>query len=126
MSGVYYFGCIRQSGHYLFESHGGKAVSSRKSMYDFWMYRLDGVLAPQDLREKQGPTARHEMHSHTVLSFWDRSVDKRGACNSILFVPGIMSFTEALEKAREAFPEVFARLSFEITEHITETDDASS
>ncbi len=115
MTDTYYFDCIRQAGHYLWASDNGQAVSTRKS-YNFWMERLDGVLAPIGIGEKQGPTARHEMHGHTVLSFWDRSVDKRGACNSIFFVLGIMSFAEAVEMAREAFPEVFDRLGFELTE----------
>lgn len=118
MSDIYYFGCIGQSGHYLFRSEAKRARKTDGRLYHSWMNRLDGVLAPTDLAEKQGPTARHEMHGHTVLSFWDRSVDKRGACNSILFIPGVMSFAEALEKAREAFPEVFGRLKFEITEHV--------
>ena len=126
MSGVHYFGCIGGPGHYLFESHEGQAISCYRKPYNFWMERLDGVLAPQGPKEVQGPTARHEMHGYTVLSFWDRSVDKRGACNSILFVPGIMPFVEALGKAREAFPEIFARLKFDLTEHIAEADDASS
>lgn len=119
-SDVYYFGTIGQAGHYLFKSVDGRALSARMSMYDTWMNQMDGKLAPRDIDEKQGPTARHEMHGHTVLSFWDRSVDHRRACNSIFFVPGIMSFAEAIEKAREAFPEVFKRLKFELTEHIAE------
>lgn len=121
MSELFYFGCIGQAGHYLWASDNGRAVSTRKS-YGFWMGRLDGVLAPIGISEKQGPTARHEMHGHTVLSFWDRSVDKRGACNSILFIPGIHEFTDALAMAVAAFPEVFKRLDFELTEYPEPTD----
>ena len=50
----------------------------------------------------------------TVLTFWDRSGDKRPGCCASFLLKGALDFATALETAREAFPQVFARFTFEI------------
>lgn len=50
----------------------------------------------------------------TVLTFWDRSVDTRFGCCASFLLKGALDFATALETARAAFPQVFARFSFEI------------
>lgn len=119
-----YFGCWRQAGHYLFRRgmKSGYGAGPTFAGPDGW--QLD-VPNPRKGRPSYQPlevhTAQIEGHAklshvelYTVLGFWDRSVDKRHASHSTFVLPGLLSFSEAIAAARAAFPEVFARISFEL------------
>ena len=110
MADAYYFGCDGPPGHFFH-------TPARHQTYNVprWMERLDGVLPPRDDREAQGPATLTYMHGWTAIAWWDRSVDKRGACNSVVWLRGELSWDEALAAARRAFPWVFARLGYEVT-----------
>ena len=113
-----YFGCWQQPGHFLWQVGMRKIYGQYKSFTHRLETKFDGTLCPSDT-DVEGLAALHILFSHredciTALAFWDRSVDKRGGCNSVFFLPGRMFFDEAVKAAREAFPEVFARFNFSV------------
>lgn len=56
----------------------------------------------------------HRRDGWTALSFWDRSIDKRGACNSNYFAEGTFTFEEMVALAKERFPDRWACMKFEV------------
>ena len=124
-SNVYYFGCWRDSGHYL-KHPGGSSVHSADEKVRPWKM-IDGCLPParrdrpdrrgyaRVLKEAgQGKAALHYKDGWTAIAFWDRSVDKRGASNSAFFVRGTHSWEDAVRIARKHFPSVWKRFPFEV------------
>lgn len=112
-SQVWYFGCIGQSGHYLWRTPREKAGSVEEMRWT--RTGIDSGFAPPD-SDEQGRALRHYVHGHTIVSFWDRSVDKRGACNSSFIMRGDHSFATVVAAARVAYPQVWARFPFEVIE----------
>ena len=120
---VLYFGCRSSrpgdGGHFLYEP-GWWSVRSFKA-FDYQM--LDGMYAPggerlrrwKSFEQVEGHAAWHVVNGWTVVSFWDRSGDARGNSNSAFVVEGEHSFEHVLELAREVWPEVFTRFTFDIT-----------
>lgn len=124
---VYYFGCRRgEIGHYwqgrgdvdsLYGPAGGPGI-------------IDGKYPPRvgpDRRRRpdqydsrpevpQGQAALVHVSGWTVIAYWDRSQDKRGASNSAFAAEGECSFAELLEAARRQWPWVFERQAFEVVE----------
>ena len=114
----------REAGHYLY------AASGRS--FSIWDVppgvppkpHLDGgYCPPDDGRQVEGRAAlTYLLHpggvgagtAWTVLSFWDRSGDKRNGSHSTFLLPRARSFSEAVAEAKLAFPTVFARYTFEI------------
>lgn len=120
MSAWFYFGCGQSggAGHYLFPERG-----EIKDYKDPLIRRLentfDGKLAPNPDHENNLYMARvmriPEL-GYTSLSWWDRSVDKRGGSNSIVFAPSIdIGRDELLEEAKKKFPWVFKRTPRPVT-----------
>lgn len=114
-----YFGCWRQAGHYLFEQGMHSLGLGRDRQQERLMSFIDSTLCPPG-EEIEGVANRTHLNFDgapvTVLSFWDRSVDKRGACNSSFILPGVLDFTAAMAEAKRVFPEIFARFTFNIVE----------
>jgi hypothetical protein len=50
----------------------------------------------------------------TLLSFWDRSVDKRNNSNSNFIQEGEFTFEQMVEQAKEKFPGIWERFKFEV------------
>jgi len=117
LDGPLYFGCVDRVGHHLFDKRltmlSSTVVGVDGSQLR-WMRSLDGVLPPQDGLRIDGEARLHVLHGWTVIAFWDRSVDSRPNSNSVFFIPGVKPFEVALAMAREAFPSVFARFTFEV------------
>lgn len=65
---------------------------------------------PRGADDTQGRGFIHYAHGWTIISWWDRSEDQRGGCNAVFFVRGYHQWTEALRRAREAFPREIARM----------------
>lgn len=118
MNEVFYFGCIKEPGHYLWTRHGHRIhhPSHPELPEDFpvRIHILDGGLLPPCKQEIEGQAALWFTDGWTIISFWDRSVDKRGACNSSFIVRGVHTFEEAVKRAREVFPSVWRRFTFEV------------
>ena len=119
MSEVFYFGCVRTSGHYLWTRNFAVA----REAGPFKQTHLDTPYCPGMTPTSRGITpadqpegvARitHE-NGWTVLSFWDRSVDNRRGSHSTFVMDGTHDFDAAVALAREAFPRVWARYGFEV------------
>jgi hypothetical protein len=118
---VFYFGCHREAGHYLWVP--GMRHSRDERLLP-WKH-LDGALCPgvgpdpkryweRTRPEVEGEAALHHQGGWTALAFWDRSADHPGACNSVFFAEGTHSFEEMKRIAREQFPEVWRRFTFEV------------
>lgn len=117
---AYYFGCWQQVGHAFF-APGMLTVSPRDVAIPWDSYGIDGKLCPPGrgrgaANQQEGVAALHHKDGWTALAFWDRTVDTRGGSNSAFLLEGEHDYTAALALARETFPEVFARLRFEIVE----------
>jgi hypothetical protein len=117
---VFYFGCIKVPGHYMFASPAARTLVGRRAVDDFtrsnpWGYRIDAKLCPSG-PEIEGRALLHHKDGWTALSFWDRSVDRRGRCNSNFLAEGTHSFEKMLNLAGEHFPSVVARFEFPIVE----------
>lgn len=115
MSGKwYYFGCRDQAGHYLFDQSGQEnyGYGPERPLGQF-----DGCLAPQPERDLYvAAVSRLGGVGYTALAWWDRSVDKRPASNSIIFAPGLDGDpAELLAEAERRFPWVFSRLPQPVT-----------
>lgn len=115
----YYFGCVDRPGHYLFYSR--RTVQERDLPDDFPVnpYVLDGRLLPPKLPQVEGRAELIHFTGWTVLSFWDRSVDRRPGCNSAFILRGRYNFNEAVEFAKEHYPWVWARFGFKVYRRIS-------
>lgn len=118
---AYYFGCVGQAGHYFFDER--LRSLGRNDTPKFFDRRVDGQFAPRTSPKSRmdrgdelpnGHARVTQVDGWTVLSFWDNSVDKRGASNSIFFFPEIIDGEYALTAARDVFPTIFARFDFEV------------
>ncbi len=88
---------------------GGFAPRIRRGVV---MVERSQVSPGEELPE--GHAALHHMNGWTVISFWDRSVDDRGASCSSFVVEGELPWAEAWEAAKTTFPTVVARYKFEV------------
>ena len=116
---VFYFGCWGQPGHYARAAGTAKRYSAEEHEFcekNPWGYEIDGGLCPKG-PEIQGRALVHHKDGWTAMCFCDRSVDKRGKCNSGFFAEGTWSFSAMLEIAKKHFPEVISRLEFDVVEH---------
>lgn len=121
-----YFGCVGEAGHYYWlRGSGGKPYKARgpreissSAFYKTltpWGTSVDGGLFPvgADLAEGVAHVVHHT-DGWTALGFTDRSVDSRGGSWSVYCIPTVLDGTEALAIAREAFPSIFARYTFDV------------
>lgn len=117
MNEIYYHGVnlSGELGHYLFRP-GMRSVNQHSLPGNFPCRpdALDGGLLPQNKDEIEGRVSWWRTQGWTILAFWDRSGDSRGNSNSAFVIRGEMFIDDALDLAKEAFPEVFARMKFEV------------
>ena len=104
-----YFGCGREAGHYIFTASGRKLLEHK---FDRLGHCFDGSLPPQPEEKLYlASFSRLGGWGLSALAWWDRSVDKRGASNSVIFAPSLtISPDEMLTEAQTKFPWVFNRL----------------
>lgn len=122
---MFYFGPWNEPGHYLFHENGTTAW--REATVVPWR-RIDGCLQPgckedpdghwrhRGAPEIEGEAIVHHKDGWTALSFWDRSVDTRGACNSTYFAEGTFTFAEMVEMAKTRFAYRWNKMQFEVVE----------
>lgn len=109
---TYFFGCRPSGpGHYL----AGPRLRSLHDRREAWkwhdrMTALDGALAPDQRPQVEAIAWAWRLTGFTpvpysALSWWDRTVDKRGGSNVIIFAPGHTVTAEGiLELARRDYP----------------------
>lgn len=135
---VLYFGCDDRPGHYL--HHPGMKMATwdpgaerhaKRPWPDIpWAY-IDGSLCPgvtdpegwrRPDDQPEGAGALHHKEDWTAWAFWDRTVDRRGNCNSVFFAEGTHDLAAMQALAQVHFPGVWARvkhLPFTIEEPTT-------
>lgn len=112
-----YFGCGTIIGHYLWASKDGRMNHvgfDERVFLPFKWTRLDGTFLPPKYRWKEGHAALTHIKGISVLSFADNTIDSRPASHSTFAIQGIFDFTEAVEIARAAFPNIWERMAFEV------------
>lgn len=109
----YYFGCIGDTGHYLWMSPWAHAPHIIMHKDNPWGTSIDGKLCPPGA-QVQGQALLHHLNGWTALAFWDRSVDSRPGSCSVFLATYTVSFDEMLELARARFAPVLSRFKFTI------------
>jgi hypothetical protein len=115
---IYYFGCWREPGHFLRSREGVRHEHNLPADFPCPLNMLDGGFLPPKLPDVQGRATCVHLNRWTILSFWDRSVDKRPGCNSAFIIRGYHTFSEAVRLAKERFPEVWGRFTFTVYEDV--------
>jgi hypothetical protein len=121
---AYYFGCQRQAGHHWWRpNRTGTAHDVAKIVAPRVRDHIDGGFCPGAIKgnawdrtrpEVEGEAALHHVDGWTVFSFWDRSVDERGACNSNFVARGTRTYPIMCAIAEAQFPDVWKRFKFEV------------
>lgn len=123
---MFYFGPWERAGHFLFDEHGRSVRDEdrRGLPWNEWKGEIDGKLQPHlqhckrqaycRCPEPEGVALLHHKNGWTALSFWDRSVDSRGACNSTYFAEGIFTFDEMVAMAKARFAERWNKMRFKV------------
>lgn len=116
---MFYFGCHREAGHYLWSSNGRQANVYKDTP---WGREIDGALVygPQHRHyvdpayQQEGAAKLTHEHGWTAVDFWDRSIDERYGSHSVFVKAGTHSFEDMMGWAKAAFPWVFTRFNFEV------------
>lgn len=114
----FYFGAWSRDrlGHYLY-APGGSTSRRNEAALPFDPRILDaGLLPPEQGQQEEGRIARAVIGNWCVLAFWDRSADSRFQSNSAFVFDAVAPTEQLLAIAREQFPEVFKRFTFELKE----------
>lgn len=132
---TYYFGCWRESGHYLWTPNMARPQGCPFGYPEKLNGRyLDcgfcpGIIVYKDGRISDsknvpdGQAAVVHVDDWTVLSFWDKSVDHRPGSHSTYLIRGTHAFENAVIIARERFPHVWARYKFDVVAYIAPSGD---
>jgi hypothetical protein len=140
---VYYFGCIDDSGHYLWDKerppqptmaerimgpgaerlnghNRGNAWRSRETRELYrngqpWKDSIDSMLCPSG-PQVEGVALLHHKDGWTAVAFWDRTVDHRPGSHSTFIAEGTFTYDEMVTAAKTQWPEVWARYKFEVRE----------
>lgn len=108
----YYFGCRRESGHFLFRPDYSRPRLGQL-VCPWTPERLDAGL----FRHHSGPEGVARLLRHagwTMLDFCDRSIDSRPGSHSCFVLRGELTFEQAVATARGLFPDVWQRFSFPV------------
>lgn len=124
---MFYFGPWDEPGHFLTSEHGQHVRKGERDTlpWDEWAGEVDGKLQPHAATcngrsycgclQPEGAAILHHKKGWTALSFWDRSVDGRGGCNSTYFAKGTFTFDEMVEMAKTRFARRWNKMKFEVT-----------
>jgi hypothetical protein len=126
-----YFGPWDRAGHHMFNELGESVHSQRPRDFP-WDENsptngIDCQLQPGCYKDKrdgynqhgeeiQGQALLHHKNGWTALSFWDRSVDTRGGCNSTYFAKGNFTFDQMVEMSKTRFAFRWNKMKFEVKE----------
>lgn len=117
-SDIYYFGCLSKEklGHCLYAPGRPHPIYEADLPEDFPCRPdiLDGGLLPPKGKEIEGEPRIWRTEEWTIVTFWDRSADPRGKCNSAFICRGELCTGEVVFKAERSFPDVVARFTLEV------------
>lgn len=128
---MFYFGPWNRAGHYLIDERGMSVRDSERGSFPWneWSSGdrgIDGRLQPWSdgtfgenkrynrQEAPEGVALIHHKGGWTALSFWDRSVDTRGGCNSNYFAEGTFTFDEMVAMAKERFAYRWNKQRFQV------------
>lgn len=125
----YYFGWHKGAGH-GFSAKGQRCMSDCYALERKIEAQLgscidtrfcwNGPKSTRDQHDARDETEGHAFVTHTnnltVLAFWDRSGDKRGASNTAFICPGTLTFAQIVRVARFTWPGVWSRFHFAVVE----------
>lgn len=103
---MYFFGCGDEKGHFLHDQEGRKVWE--ENVLPFRYTILDGGLLNQPEDERR--LFLSVINGWTVLGKWDRTVDKRGACNCSFVAEGIYNIFQMQELAEKHFSKLWTRV----------------
>jgi hypothetical protein len=103
-----YFGCIKEPGHFVFNTQE-EYIYHRKSPEVQFLCNNDGQLAPKD-DNKHGATKIHHFTEYIIIAMWDYSVDTRPGSNSMFLIPGRHTSGMAISLAKQFFPNIWKRI----------------
>lgn len=115
-----YFGCWSGAGHYLYGTNGASIWGAARPKDLPWDDGLMDATLLHNGKIKDEPNGKVYWVCGGKDAFWyafywwDRSVDRRGACNSGFYVRGFgwPEVREAFDWACTQFPRVVARQKF--------------
>lgn len=108
---VFYFGCVRQTGHYLWHPTEGQV--RRMNQAQPWGNKIDGwVFKDSKAKDDPGVVYSAKLNGWTLVGWADRSVDSRSGSHSTFIVEADISPARLIELAREQWPQVFSRPGF--------------
>jgi hypothetical protein len=122
---MFYFGPWDRPGHFLHDP-GGFSNYRAESLIPWKVGELDGGMQPHSASCRRSPygcncgsgpegvALLHHRDGWTALAFWDRSVDKRGACNSTYIAQGDFTFEQMVELAKTRFAYRWNKMNFEV------------
>lgn len=126
MTPIYFFGVWSTDskrptsvGHYLYSPSGNVYADERKQLPEWlWDGTLDGgfqVNAEERYRraEPERTPRLTVKDGWTILAYWDRSGDSRGASNASFIAQGTHTEGEMLGLARLHFPHLVKRMGLE-------------
>ena len=113
---VFYFGCLRETGHHWFGEDAGSTFrltySPSEIPREFWAERIDGRLPPREWDDGISMwTLRVRGEVWTAAAWWDQTVDKRPGSHSVLLTSGEPSIGELILEGADRFPELRERIS---------------
>lgn len=123
---MFYFGPWDGAGHYLTDERGRHVRDDERDTlpWNEWRGEVDGKLQPHGescngrpycgCDQPEGVALLHHKNGWTALSFWDRSVDKRGGCNSTYFAKGTFTFDQMVEMAKTRFAYRWNKMNFDV------------
>ncbi len=110
-----YFGCLRESGHYLFADESGRSLCKKKDVEaivgflpDGILWEIDGKFTPKSTSE-QGSYREVIVGQFRIISWHDYTVDRRHGSNSSLLGVGYESSDDMFADAAVRFPSVMRR-----------------
>lgn len=112
---LFYFGCRRQAGHYLWLAGHGEVSTSRELIPGYSRHLLgyiDGTYVHQ--LAKQSEYTLVKIANIIILQWPDYTIDKRPGSNSSLIGVGYDHEQEILAAAITAFPDVMSRQSMPV------------
>lgn len=117
---AFYFGCRSKElhGHYLFDKDLRLVNSLIPAGFPVRKETLDGGLMPIGLGQDEGKGVLVYFFTDkwwTVLSFWDKSVDRRYNSTSVFMLSGKHNFRETIIITKEIFPSIWERINFEVS-----------
>jgi len=123
---AFYFGCYKHPGHYLWVPGMGSHSMSLLAKTIPWGDHVDGGLCPgkkgrdgwtrsYGTAQVEGQAEHHVLDGWTAVAFWDRSGDSRPGSNSAFIFEGVFTFEGVIARSKEVFPEIWKRITFEVS-----------